>query len=63
MYSTTMKRYIRILRQLDDEEIEDELIDELEEELENLYYDLTEDEIAIIETEDLSEIDIDEGEE
>jgi hypothetical protein len=58
-----MKKYVRILKQLNNEEIEDELIDELEEELETLYYDLSEEEIAIIETEDLSEIDIEEEDE
>lgn len=63
MYSTTMKRYVSILKQLDESDLDDDVANELEEELENLYYDLDEDEIAIIETEDLNEISIDDEDE
>lgn len=63
MYSTTMKKYVTILKRLENEDLEDEMIDLLEEELDNLYYDLDEEEITIIETESLDEIDIDEDEE
>lgn len=55
-----LQRYIKIYRKLQDESLSDDKLNDLEEKLENLYYDLTDEEISYVETLDEQDDDFDE---
>ena len=45
-----MKKYIKIIRKIQKENLDDSEVDKLEEQMEELYYELSDEEIAYAET-------------
>lgn len=48
--SPNLKKYIGIVKKLDAEDLNDDEVDRLEEKLDELYYELSDEEIAYVET-------------
>lgn len=48
--SPELKKYIKILKKIEEEDLDDHEIDKLEEKLDELYFDLSDEEVAYIET-------------